>query len=398
MYNFGNVLVTEADWRTMLSVIRNLKKILNLKINAVGRSKSGGILSRYCSNSFIVKDKEQYKQLIKNLAEQEPELVIFPHLEETYLYLYSINISNIIIAPPKNLAYKITNKLEVFSHIQHKFPEITPYSVFLSIGNQETFSKVQKQLEDFLLKTRKAILKVTSEINKPYGPYNRYVVLSKDNLEKTLNSYEFKKFLLENKDFILQEYIDGYGIGIGGVWFEGEPVCIGGHRRLLQSHGSEGISIIAESYINNLALRYGNEIMQSLKYTGIALIEFRLRIDNKIYFMEINPRVWGTLPLYIYSGLNIPSIAYQIFKYGSTKNIPLSKFIEGRKMIFFKDYLLANYNKGLKEFCKAVAYSPYLLCKYKEGTFDIKDPLPFLFDTLSIALNGLRKIWRHEWR
>jgi hypothetical protein len=392
--NRNKVLITEANFRTMLSVIRNLKKNdKNLFIYAIGENNSCGIKSKYISERIIAEDDYLYK--IKQVAEANPDMIIFPHLEKTYLYIYSQSIKNIVIAPPVEIVYKITNKLEILKEIIKNFPEIVPESVFIDI-DKEGIDNALVIIRDFLKNYKKGILKVISEIDRTYGPFNRFVVISEENIEKLSEMDIFLNFLKNNKFLILQRYIEGVGIGIGGLWYKGNIIAIGGHRRLIQSHGKEGISMLAESYINTLALRYSLEIMNYFNYTGIALVEFRLDSKGNIWFMEINPRIWGTISLYVEAGIDIPYLAYKLYKYGEYMQIPITNFKEGVKMIFLKDYVANLYkNQGYSSLIKLIANLPYMLLTCKEGVFDIEDPFPFFYDFWDILGAGLVKIFRN---
>jgi predicted ATP-grasp superfamily ATP-dependent carboligase len=385
-----NVLVvTEANFKTMLSVIRNVKRNeKDIEIIAIAKEDSGGAKSRYISSKII--SEKDYHEAIKNVALKNRNILIFPHLEETYLYLYKEGISN-VIAPPKTLANKITNKKEVLSEISKNLSHIVPETIFISEGSINTKMDIIRNLT---IESGKIIVKSTTEIGKTYGPYNRYVVLDKENIKNILESDIFVHFLENNTSLILQKYIDGIGIGIGGFWHNGKPIAIGGHRRLVQSHGSEGISLIAASYINEKALKEAIKIMEFFDYTGIGLVEFRLDYNGNVWFMEVNPRVWGTLPLYIEAGLDIPYIAYVFYKYGKYKSISYSNFIEGKKMYFLKDYIMHAYNENksnLFGLTKKIIKIPYMLTKFKEGTFDLRDPLPFIYDNFLLLSKGFRR-------
>jgi len=381
------LIVTESNFRTMLSVIRNIKRNeKDVEIIAIAKEDYGGTKSRYISNKIT--SKKDYLEIIRKVALENEGAFIFPHLEETYLYLYKEGINN-IIAPSKILANKITNKIEVISGVYKNIPYIVPETVFIS---EDSVSKKIDVIKEFIKEHKKVILKATTEIGKIYGPYNRYVVIDKKNITNILNSDDFIFFLKNNLSLILQRYIDGFGIGIGGFWYKGKHVAIGGHRRILQSHGNEGISLIAESYVNEKARKEAVKIMELFDYTGIGLVEFRLDYNGNVWFMEINPRVWGTLPLYIEAGLDIPYIAYISFKYGENKNIFYNNFIEGKKMLFLKDYVIHTYNENkssLFRLAKELIKIPYLLMKYKEGTFDLRDPLPFIYDNFLFLSKGL---------
>jgi hypothetical protein len=100
------------------------------------------------------------------------------------------------------------------------------------------------------------------------------------------------------------------------------------------------------------------------------------------------------LPLYIEAGLDIPYIAYVFYKYGKNKNISYSNFIEGKKMLFLRDYIMHAYNENksnLFGLTRKLIKIPYMLTKFKEGTFDLRDPLPFIYDNFLFLSKGFRR-------
>jgi len=196
----------------------------------IAKEDSGGTKSRYISNKII--SKKDYLETIRKVASENEDAFIFPHLEETYLYLYNEGIDN-IIAPPKTLCDRITSKHEVISEVYKNIQYIVPEMILIS---ENSVNKKIDIIREFIKEHKKAILKVTTEIGKSYGPYNRYVVIDKKNINNVLDSDDFVFFLENNTSLMLQQYIDGFGIGIGGFWYKGKPVAVGGHRRIVQSH------------------------------------------------------------------------------------------------------------------------------------------------------------------
>ena len=393
------VLVTEADFRTSLSVIRSLAK-RGIDVTAVGQSNIGGLRSKYANKKFLFQGSEIDPDYIVKIAIQENVSVIFPHLEKTYLDLFDclkekgVNHRFLIIAPSEELVNFLTDKSKVIEKLRHFIP--LPYTYCLDvdqIGLEAIIQFSSELLRDF----NKIILKTSSEINKPYGPLNRYIVISKNN-KSLLDTMLFRNFVLSNKRLLMQNYIDGYGVGIGGVWHNGKPVCIGGHRRLKESHLTGGISVLAESCIHEDAYKIALKIMDELKYTGIGMVEFKVSYEeNKAYFMEINPRIWGTIPLYIYSGADIPYASYLLYRYGDTKFD--YKFLEGKRMLFFKDYIssiFSNFNDtGLRKSLHETLNLLKLFFTVKEGILDLYDPMPFIYDIMELNVRIAKRLKRN---
>ena len=47
-------------------------------------------------------------------------------------------------------------------------------------------------------------------------------------------------------------------------------------------------------------------MLGELKWTGLAMVEFKMK-GNTAHLMEINGRIWGSLPLAVSSGMNFPA-------------------------------------------------------------------------------------------
>lgn len=396
----NKVLITEGHFRTMLSVCRSLAK-KGILVYVVGDKETEALVSKYSYKKFVINSNASdfYEKLL-DICFTERITCIFSHLEKTTFELYKLlnsqyaTIDHIsLVRPISILGEKIIEKDSVLDHVK----DIVPVP-FTTIIDMDKISKNQfiEVLNHYIKNYKKVILKSVSEIGKSYGPYNRFIVISQGmDIKNILYAPEFEKFILENRKLILQEYVNsGFGVGIGGFWYAGELVCGGGHRRVVQSHKLGGISLVAESFVHPLAYDIAVKIMKKLNYTGIGMVEFKISDDGNIYFMEINPRIWGTLPLYVYSGADIPYVAYTFF---TTGQIPSSNAFEnGKKMIFFYDYLMSLYTNYKKKQMNKLEFIKqfYLLLKYlliaKEGSLQVSDYKPFLVNLLNILKSLFR--------
>jgi predicted ATP-grasp superfamily ATP-dependent carboligase len=156
------------------------------------------------------------------------------------------------------------------------------------------------------------IMKTSTEINIPPGPQNRYFVFKEKPTQKRFLK-AFKR-LQKYGPVILQEWIEGIGIGASFIFSRHHKVvAYFGHRRMLECFPDGGPSVVAESYLYPDALKNGAKLLKALKWQGVAMTEFRLGRDGKLYFMELNPRFWGTLPLAIASGVDFPSLLVEYY-------------------------------------------------------------------------------------
>lgn len=106
---------------------------------------------------------------------------------------------------------------------------------------------------------------------------------------------------------MLQEYIDGIGWGLFALYESGSCKRIFMHRRIREYPPSGGPSCCAESVYDESLKYYGIKILDYLEWNGVAMVEFRRRHDDgKFFFMEINPKFWGSLELSLAAGVNFP--------------------------------------------------------------------------------------------
>ena len=60
-------------------------------------------------------------------------------------------------------------------------------------------------------------------------------------------------------------------------------------------------------------LAASERLLESLGWTGVAMVEFRRSPDGRAALMEINPRLWGSVQLAIDSGIDFPALLVDLF-------------------------------------------------------------------------------------
>jgi predicted ATP-grasp superfamily ATP-dependent carboligase len=110
-------------------------------------------------------------------------------------------------------------------------------------------------------------------------------------------------------DFIVQEQISGAGVGVFALCHQGNPLTFFCHRRLLEKPPSGGVSVLSESISPGEApVADAFRLLRELTWEGVAMLEFKAGTDGKMYLLEINPRLWGSLQLAIDSGRDFPQL------------------------------------------------------------------------------------------
>ena len=125
-------------------------------------------------------------------------------------------------------------------------------------------------------------------------------------------------------NYMIQQKIEGEGIGHFSLWQNGVKKMAFNHKRLLEKPPSGGVSVLCESIAEDFELnKFAAVILEELNWHGVAMVEFKK--DDKtgiLYLMEINARFWGSLELAIRSGVDFP---YYTFKMIGGEKLSLSK-------------------------------------------------------------------------
>jgi predicted ATP-grasp superfamily ATP-dependent carboligase len=122
---------------------------------------------------------------------------------------------------------------------------------------------------------------------------------------------------LEGRSAVLmQEYHRGEGHGVALLLHEGRPLAAFQHRRLREFPVTGGASSYRESVpLDPVLYDYSVRMLAALSWTGPALIEFKVG-ERGPRLMEINGRVWGSLPLAVKSGVDFPGRWLELYRGG----------------------------------------------------------------------------------
>ena len=112
---------------------------------------------------------------------------------------------------------------------------------------------------------------------------------------------------LQNHPFMIQEFIPGHGAGLFCLYHQGQPVQFFAHTRLREKPPEGGVSVLSQAAkLDERLLGYATNLLNSVNWHGVAMVEFRIAPDGTAYLMEVNTRFWGSLQLAIDAGVNFP--------------------------------------------------------------------------------------------
>ena len=109
----------------------------------------------------------------------------------------------------------------------------------------------------------------------------------------------------------LQEFVRGTAYSVGGLFQDGRPLRICAHRKILTYPPGGGWTVKGVTAKPPNLLEEAFKVFAALKYTGLGHVEFvREEPGGEFKFLELNPRVWGSIGIARYAGVDLFS-AYQ---------------------------------------------------------------------------------------
>ncbi|MBU0682389.1 MAG: ATP-grasp domain-containing protein [Proteobacteria bacterium] len=115
--------------------------------------------------------------------------------------------------------------------------------------------------------------------------------------------------------YLAQEMVaaDGYGLGVSVLMDEEQNVLASfTHQRLREYPLRGGPSTLRQATSHAQAETDAITLLKHLKWQGVAMVEFKVNPQtDRAFFLEINPRFWGSLPLAITAGVDFPVLLYK---------------------------------------------------------------------------------------
>ncbi|WP_416137929.1 ATP-grasp domain-containing protein [Halomonas sp. HK25] len=130
-------------------------------------------------------------------------------------------------------------------------------------------------------------------------------------LMKTLDAMRKTFDLEEGRPPIVQERVAGDGWGVSCLYWHGQPIASFTHRRLEEKLATGGTSTLRISAAHPAIEADAHRLLRALGWHGLAMLEFKHdEASGRHFFIEINPRLWGSIDLALSSGVNFPWLLY----------------------------------------------------------------------------------------
>ncbi len=160
------------------------------------------------------------------------------------------------------------------------------------------------------------------------------------------------RFPVSSMPLLVQERVTGRGFGVSILRWHGTLLAVSAHRRVREKPVSGGVSVVSETVEAPTALiDRCLALLDALGYdSGFAMIEFKGESLDDPAFMEINPRIWGSVQLAIDAGVDMPALFV-----GAVLGAPASVVHRSRAGVRLRwfwgnvDHWLARVRRGLDE-------------------------------------------------
>ncbi|HEY0687077.1 MAG TPA: ATP-grasp domain-containing protein [Steroidobacter sp.] len=305
------VLITDADNRSALAATRSLGARGHKVIIAAERHPALASVSRYASAVESCPspsaDPQGFVAAIVQIAARQRIDVLLPMTEITTLLLtehqHLLPEHCRLPFPPMECVARASNKAYVVQ-TAHELGVPIPATHIVDSGAEAV------SLAETL--TFPAVIKpARSRVRTASGWISTAVSYA-----ATREIYEHKVQNLRPEEYpvLIQERIQGPGVGVFACFDRGKPVAWFTHRRIREKPPSGGVSVLRESApLDPAAVEHATKLLTHLGWHGVAMVEFkRDDRDGSLRLMEINGRFWGSLQLAIDAGVDFPSLLVEL--------------------------------------------------------------------------------------
>jgi predicted ATP-grasp superfamily ATP-dependent carboligase len=114
---------------------------------------------------------------------------------------------------------------------------------------------------------------------------------------------------------LIQERVVGEEYGVEMIAEKGEPRALVVHHRLRSLSPTGGASVLKEiesgGALHEILVTYAKKLVHELLWEGPIMVEFKVDSDTRTpKLMEVNGRFWGSLPLAVHAGVDMPYLYY----------------------------------------------------------------------------------------
>ena len=309
----SNILVLGNNERSVLTTVRSLDNDgHNIDVFGISESSitahSKSVRMYYFLNTDVV--DELHKYIIGLLSNNTYDLLIpctdvFCLLVESRRARYQ---DYVVIALPKNGLYERASDKNLLVDIASELNILAPDTILIRKGGVISENMNGNIKFPLYAKPRKSVLIHNGR-------------LQVTQVRKIYDNNQLKRYLhdyIDRVDLLLQDSVPGVGNSAYIFAVDGKILSITGQLRLHEPKGGGGSSYRVTCELDEYLHSASKALVERYEWTGPMMIEYKYDSEAQVfYIMEINARVWGSLPLTVNSGHDIPKYIYEYFCHGT---------------------------------------------------------------------------------
>ncbi len=308
-------LVTDAQMRNSLAIIRSLGRNGIEVTGAEDTRFATGFFSRYCKKRIVYpnpyKHPDEFVDCLLRVVRDDHYDVIFPVTDVTATLIGKCKeeFSRYVLVPPPDykLFMQAMDKAECLKIAQENG---VPCPETYLVDNAKELEGLKNEAHfPLVIKPRRS-----------FGSRGLYLCRSPGELVSA-----YPKVTAEYGPCIIQEYIPpgGEEIGVYALLnFNSELRAVTVQKRLRSYPVSGGPSTLRETVKRPELIEVALRLLKALRWSGVAMVEFKTDPrDNQPKLMEVNPRWWGSLQLSILSGVDFPYLLYKLVTEGDVEPV-----------------------------------------------------------------------------
>lgn len=309
-----SAIILDGQLKSSLAAVRSLGRA-NVVLSVGAERDTGMALhSRYTNYRFVYPspyiDQEGFITAVKNEAKRlGNKPVVYTFSDATYLALYAhrneLEEYMTLFFPDEKSVEIAYDKAATYSLARVSgVPTITTYA---PESPDEITRLANTLVYPAVIKTRRS---VTWKNGKGYFGSASFVQNKADLIKSFL---ELKEKLSESP--LVQDLLLGEEYGVEMLAKEGSVYAQVIHHRIRSLSPTGGASVLKETLrdgdLKKVLETYAEKLVSKLLWSGPIMVEFKVDSDTREpKLMEINGRFWGSLPLSILAGVDMPYLYY----------------------------------------------------------------------------------------
>ncbi|MDB9985053.1 ATP-grasp domain-containing protein [Gammaproteobacteria bacterium] len=313
----SDVLLTYGWVRSSYSALRNLKKHdLNIIVSdssSIGMCQFSRFSSGFKKYTSHYEDENMFiSDILEICSSKEIKLILPAHNETEIIARHRHRFSEKLVAmiPDESHCKMFNNKSNAYDYVSNIG---VPVPFRIKYTDPEIVSQVLKRKG-----VQKTVIKLLTGNSAKGVFYGKNPKHTQSVVKELIKKYK----LTPSRYPQVEEYVEGEGYGCSVLYSNGQFITSFTHKRLREKIETGGTSTFREAADHEGIETATKIIFDSIGWNGLAMCEFKVcPKTGRFWFIEVNPRMWGSISLAIESGVQFPYLAWLCANQGASKAI-----------------------------------------------------------------------------